>query len=255
MACGFLKDHAFDWSCTGISNFFFLGSQIEDIPALMPHLHAHVCWHIGITGGIGSGKSTVSALLADATQHTVVIDTDQLARHCTAAKGAAIPAIQSAFGSTFIAPDDSMERDAMRQLVFAQPQARKQLEAIIHPIVQQQALEKAQEAEKQGKSAVFYDIPLLAESTHWRKRLNAIVVVDCDSETQITRVMQRNKLTRAAIEAIITSQASCSERLSIADAVIYNGANTGLQQLRKQVHTLSRHFGLMIAPNNQELSP
>lgn len=200
-------------------------------------------WHIGVTGGIGSGKSTVTGILQAA--GACVIDADQLARDCTRPHGAAIAHIRSAFGDTFIDADGSMRRDRMRKLVFRDPIAKHKLESIIHPLVLQQAQTLAAEAARQGYRVIVYDIPLLAESAHWRKRLDRVVVVDCDEATQIQRVMQRSGLTQAAAASIIASQASRQQRWQIADAVIDNGASTTLQQLHTQVRALASNFGLI----------
>lgn len=201
-------------------------------------------WHIGITGGIGSGKSTVTSMLQAA--GATIIDTDHLARASTGAKGLAIEPIRTAFGNEVIGADGNMRRDAMRQLVFNDPAAKRRLEAIIHPIVLQQAQALAAEAERQCQPLIVYDIPLLAESGHWRKRLHRLIVVDCDEHTQIQRVMQRSSLDQATVVAIIASQASRQQRCGIADAVIYNGASVTLTQLHKQVQALASSFGLMI---------
>ncbi|MDO4769401.1 MAG: dephospho-CoA kinase [Brachymonas sp.] len=201
-------------------------------------------WHIGITGGIGSGKSTVTSMLQAA--GATVIDTDHLARASTGPKGLAIEQIRTAFGNDVIGTDGGMRRDAMRQLVFNDPAAKRRLEAIIHPIVLQQAQALAAEAESQGQPLIVYDIPLLTESGHWRKRLHRIIVVDCDEPTQIQRVMQRSGLDQATAAAIISSQASRQQRRCVADAVIDNGASVTLAQLHKQVQTVASSFGLMI---------
>ena len=123
---------------------------------------------------------------------------------------------------------------------------RKQLEAIIHPLVLQQVRQQAQAAIASGTRVIVYDIPLLTESAHWRQRLQQIVVVDCDSETQIARVIQRNQLERSAIEGIIASQATRAQRRQIADAVIRNGAGISLAGLQAQTRTLAQRFGLII---------
>ena len=201
-------------------------------------------WHIGITGGIGSGKSTVAALLQ--TAGAFVVDADELARACTRAHGAAIGPIRQAFGDEFIDADGAMRRGAMRELVFRLPEARRKLEAIIHPLVFQQAQQLGKAAEHQGWTVILYEIPLLAESPHWRKRLHRVIVVDCDEDTQIHRATQRSALTPDAAKSIVASQASRSERWRIADAVIFNGGAVDPQQLREQVRILGRSFGLMI---------
>jgi dephospho-CoA kinase len=207
------------------------------------HMHT---WHIGLTGGIGSGKSTVAELF----QHhgAFLIDADAISRATTAAGGAAITPIRQTFGDRFIQPDGALDRNAMRELVFAQPDAKRQLEAIVHPLVLQQIQDSAAQAIHQQARVVLYDIPLLTESSHWRKRLQQVIVVDCDTDTQIARVMRRNQLAREAVEGIIASQATRQQRHAIADAVVQNGSNITLERLRAQVQALARHFHLIIGP-------
>lgn len=202
-------------------------------------------WHIGITGGIGSGKSTVCKMLAG--YGATVLDADAISRACTAANGAAMAAIQSAFGDAYIGETGALNRAAMRERIFRDPEARKQLQDIIHPVVMAQMLAQGQEAQQQGKPLVLYDIPLLAESQHWRSHLQGIIVVDCDEATQIKRVMQRSQLAYDEVKAIIAAQSSREARLQIADMVIDNGSNTNWQHLEQQIQQLAVHFGLIIA--------
>ena len=205
----------------------------------------HATWHIGITGGIGSGKSTVANMLAG--YGATVLDADAIARACTAANGAAIAAIASVFGDAYIDAQGALNRPAMRERIFSDPAARQQLQDIIHPLVQAQMLALGQQAEQQGKPLVLYDIPLLAESPYWRTRLHHIIVVDCDEATQIARTMQRSQLSRDETQAIIAAQTSRQDRLQIADTVINNGGHTNWQQLQQQVQQIAVHFGLIIA--------
>ena len=199
---------------------------------------------LGLTGGIGSGKSTVAQMLA--VQGAAIIDADAISRATTAAGGAALPTIAQQFGAHLIAPDGALDRTAMRALVFDDTDARQRLEAIIHPLVLQQVRQQAQAAIASGTRVIVYDIPLLTESGHWRQRLQQVVVVDCDTETQIARVMQRNQLERPAVEGIIASQATRAQRRQIADAVIRNGAGISLAGLQAQTRTLAQRFGLII---------
>jgi len=197
--------------------------------------------HVGLTGGIGSGKSTVARMLADL--GAGIIDADQAARDLTGHGGRAMPAIAQAFGPDFIDAHGAMDRQRMRQLAFTQPEARQRLEAIIHPLVARATEEQAEAARIAGKALVVFDIPLLVESRHWPRKLDAVVVVDCPTETQINRVMARNALERETIEGIIASQASRCARRAAADAIIYN-EGLSLETLRNQVRTLAARFGL-----------
>ena len=172
---------------------------------------------IGLTGGIGSGKSTVAAMLAQ--RGAAVIDTDAIARRLTLAGGAAMPALQVAFGEQVARPDGALDRDAMRARAFTDPAVKQRLEVILHPLIGAEALREA--AAATGRIIVF-DVPLLAESAHWRSRVDRVLVVDCSAATQIERVAQRPGWTRDAAARVIDSQASRSARRAIADAVIFN---------------------------------
>ncbi len=199
------------------------------------------CLRLGLTGGIGSGKTTVAHMLA--TCGAAVLDADAISRELTAPGGAAIEPIQAHFGPHLIAADGALNRDAMRQLVFSQPQARRELEAIIHPLVGRTLHDRAQHAAHQGHAMVVFDIPLLAESGHWPARLDRVVVVDCLPETQVQRVVARNQLSPEAVRAIMAAQAPRLQRLDVADAVIFNDG-CSLDQLQAQIGELARQFGL-----------
>jgi len=196
---------------------------------------------LGLTGGIGSGKSTVAALLAE--QGAAIVDADAIARALTAANGAAIAAIRAEFGADYLTADGALDRARMRALAYADPAARQRLERIIHQLVTQQALQQAQTAIAAGHRCVVFDIPLLAESGHWRTRLDRVLVVDCLPETQIRRVMQRSALTREEVQRIMDSQASRLARLRTADHVLYN-EGLDLPGLRALVQQMAPWFGL-----------
>ncbi len=197
---------------------------------------------LGLTGGIGSGKSTVASILASA--GAAVMDADAISRSLTLPGGRAIPAILAEFGEQLIAPDGAMDRDAMRALVFSNPQSKRQLEAIIHPLVGQVLQEESHAALAAGHACLVYDVPLLVESgDRWRRQVDWVCVVDCEVETQIQRVMRRNQLSRAEIERIISQQASRQQRLSCADAVIFN-EGIDLAHLKQLVHEMMARFGL-----------
>lgn len=183
---------------------------------------------VGLTGGIGSGKSTVAQMLVSS--GAVLIDADEISRATTATGGAAIAAIAAQFGPACIDADGAMNRDVMRQKVFADPAARHQLEAIIHPLVSLEAARQADVACRAGSDWVVFDIPLLVESKRWRQQLDKILVVDCEEVTQMNRVLARAEVksggdkawTRDAVAKVIASQASRSDRRAAADWVIYN---------------------------------
>lgn len=198
-------------------------------------------YRIGLTGGIGSGKSTVASLLADLGAY--VIDADKISRSVTAMGGPAIEPIRNHFGSAFIQADGSLNRDRMRQLVFNDAMALDALEAITHPLIQQEMQHQLRKAALINTRLVVYDIPLLVESSHWRQELDNVLVVDCSHETQINRVMTRNAFTRETIEKIIASQASRAARLKVADLIIFN-ENITLDQLRSEVCQVAEVYGL-----------
>ncbi len=188
---------------------------------------------IGLTGGIGSGKSMVARWLEQ--WGATVIDTDEVSHQLTAAGGLAIPAIQQAFGPTVINAEGALDRAQMRALVFDDPEARHQLEAILHPLIRAQTL--AQVAAAQGVYVVVV-IPLLVESGRWVDFFDEICVVDCDESTQIERVQRRNGLSVEQIRQIMRAQASRHERLQVADQVIDNGGHMDLATLEQQVQRL-----------------
>ena len=197
---------------------------------------------LGLTGGIGSGKSTVASILARA--GAAVMDADAISRSLTQPGGRAIPAILAEFGETLISPDGAMDREAMRALVFTNPSSKRQLEAIVHPLVGQVLQEQSNAAVAAGHACLVYDVPLLVESgDRWRRQVDWVCVVDCEVETQIQRVMARNQLGRADIERIISQQASRQQRLTFADAVIFN-EGIDLAHLEHLVHEMMARFGL-----------
>ena len=197
---------------------------------------------LGLTGGIGSGKSTVAGILARA--GAAVMDADAISRSLTQPGGRAIPAILAEFGEKLINADGAMDREVMRTLVFSNPSSKRQLEAIVHPLVGQVLQEQSSAAIAAGHACLVYDVPLLVESgDRWRRQVDWVCVVDCAVETQIQRVMARNQLGRADIERIISQQASRQQRLASADAVIFN-EGIDLAQLEHLVHEMMGRFGL-----------
>lgn len=196
---------------------------------------------IGLTGGIGSGKSTVGRMLVAC--GAALVDADEISRRLTAPGGAALAALAERFGVRSIAPDGAMDRDYMRQLAFADPLVKQQLEAIIHPLVGQEAFRQSSEAVAAGRTCIVFDIPLLVESGRWRQLLDRVLVVDCREATQIERVTARNGLAREMVEKIMAAQASRLERLAAADLCICNDG-LSLAALEFQVRQLAQRFGL-----------
>ena len=193
---------------------------------------------IGLTGGIGSGKS--AAADAFAAHGAAVVDTDAIAHQLTAAGGAALPALAAAFGPTIIAADGALDRAAMRQRVFADPSERQRLESILHPLIRQESDRQVAVARTSGVPYVILAVPLLVESGTYRERVDRIVVVDCTEATQIARVMARNGFNEDQVRAILAAQASRSDRLTVADEVVDNDGD--LAQLQEQIARLDRKF-------------
>ncbi|MBA4212935.1 MAG: dephospho-CoA kinase [Polaromonas sp.] len=198
----------------------------------------HPMQRLGLTGGIGSGKSTVAQWLQ--TRGASVIDADAIARACTQTGGSAMPAVVQTFGPGFITAEGALDRQRMREHVFAHPAARQQLEAIVHPLV---ALEIQRQAAAARSHCVVFDLPLLVESPRWRAQLDRVLVVDCSPETQIRRVQARNGWTRASIEAVLASQSPRAQRLAAADLVIFNDGND-MEPLHGLLDQIARRFGL-----------
>lgn len=186
---------------------------------------------VGLTGGIGSGKSTVADLFV--AQGAALVDTDVIAHQLTAAGGLAMPKIVAAFGPALADAQGALERAAMRRMVFADPSARGRLESILHPLIRQISDQHCAEA---TAPYVILAVPLLVESGSYRERCDRILVVDCPETVQISRVMARNALSENEVRAILKAQASREQRLAIANEVIDNGA--GLTNLYPRVAEL-----------------
>lgn len=202
---------------------------------------ARSLWRVGLTGGIGSGKSTVCGFFSEA--GAAIVDADAISKAVTGPGGSAIASVREAFGDSAIDAAGGMDRAAVRARVFSQPQARQRLERIVHPLVLDEATRQESEFVGLGYRCILFDIPLLAESTHWRGRLEHILVVDCHQQTQVERVIRRSGLSEVQVRQIIGAQAPRALRLSIADSVIWNdGLST--EQLATEVHQLCTAFGL-----------
>ena len=190
---------------------------------------------VGLTGGIGSGKSAVGDLFA--ARGIAVIDTDAIAHELTASGGQAMPAIRAEFGDSVATADGALDRAAMRSLVFAEPAARKRLEGILHPLIRAESERRL--ALATSPYAILM-VPLLVESGSYRERVDRVLVVDCREETQIARVMARNGLPHEEVERILSAQASRVQRLSVANDVIANDGT--LDALAGQVEILHRSY-------------
>ncbi|MEX1165331.1 MAG: dephospho-CoA kinase [Hydrogenophaga sp.] len=204
----------------------------------MNRSHRAPPFKLGLTGGIGSGKSTVAAALRDLGAQ--LIDADAVSRATTQANGTAMPAIVRVFGAHFMTSEGALNRDLMRALVFSKPEARAQLEAIVHPLIHEEIA--SQVATSTARCLVF-DVPLLVESPIWRSRLDRICVVDCAENTQLRRVQQRSGWDIDAVQAVIASQASRRQRLAAADDVIFND-DVSLAELNTLVRKFAATFGL-----------
>jgi len=200
--------------------------------------------HIGLTGGIGSGKSTVAGLLAGL--GACIVDADALSHALTGPGGAALPAIAAAFGSEMLGADGGLDRSRMRARVFADPAERRRLEAILHPMIAAET--RAAAAAARPDQAVVFDVPLLAESAPGRYRFDRVLVVDCSAATQRERVLRRAGWTAEAVDRVIAQQATRAQRRSIADAVIVNDG-LGLDALAAEVDALWRRWCPAGAPS------
>lgn len=190
----------------------------------------------GLTGGIGSGKSTVAQFLAE--RGATVIDADAISRSLTARGGLAMVQIEKEFGPQSLDEHGALNRDFMRELIFQDDTARQRLEAIIHPLVGNLTEHQALQAEASGAKLLVFDVPLLVESGRWRQQVDAVLVIDCEESTQIARVMARNQLERPAVERIMAAQATRAQRRAAADCVIYNNG-LDLAALREEVLSIS----------------
>jgi dephospho-CoA kinase len=190
---------------------------------------------VGLTGGIGSGKSAAADEFARL--GAAVVDTDTIARELTSAGGAAMPQIRALFGSAFIAPSGAMDREAMRRRVFADPGARQALERLLHPLIR---AESERRIAATRAPYVVHVVPLLVESADYRDRVDRVLVVDAPEDTQVERVGARSGLAPAEVRAIMASQASRQTRLAAADDLIDNGGD--LAALRAQVAALHAKY-------------
>ena len=197
---------------------------------------------IGLTGGIGSGKSTFGALLQK--RGAALVDSDQIARQVTGPGGAAIAAIVQRFGPEFVDATGALDRGRMRELAYSAPDARTALEAIVHPLVSLHSSQQAQAAEDAGTRVIVFDVPLLVESGRWVQRLDTVIVIDCPPAVQIQRVMSRSGLNQSTVEAILAAQSPRNIRRASADIVVHNGDNCTLADLHKMAEQVATRLGL-----------
>jgi len=194
-----------------------------------------VSFTVGLTGGIGSGKSAAADEFARL--GAAVVDTDRIAHELTRAGGAAIAGVRELFGDSVIAPDGAVDRKALRERVFTDPQAKRRLEALLHPMIREQSARRIAAA---TEPYVVHVVPLLVESPDYRKRVQRVLVVDCPEPMQVERVRKRSGLSGDEVQAIVRSQASRAQRLAAADDVIDNSGT--IAALQKQVETLHRIY-------------
>jgi len=190
---------------------------------------------IGLTGGIGSGKSSAAKLFA--ALGACVIDTDEIAHELTQSHGAAIGAIRQNFGEDFITAEGVLNREKMRSLVFSDSASRQKLEAILHPLIH---MEAARSAALASSPYVIMVVPLLLETGDYREMVRRILVVDCDEQKQIVRAMARSGLSAHEVRAIMATQITRQQRLQQADDVIANDSN--LAHLQQQVEALHQKY-------------
>jgi len=191
---------------------------------------------VGLTGGIGCGKSTVADLFKK--HGAIIIDTDVIARHLTQADGEAIAAIRLAFGDDYITGNGALNRTKMRGLIFSDADAKQRLEMILHPLILGQAKLKLQQL--RTKPYIILVVPLLAESPAFRQQVQRVLVVDCNEDTQIARVIGRSLISGQVVRDIIAQQTPRAERLRLADDVIHN--ETTLKKLAAQVEVLHKRY-------------
>ena len=199
---------------------------------------------VGLTGGIGSGKSTVAEMFAEFGVH--IVDTDAISHGLTRSGGEAIPQIRSTFGEHFVTADGSLDRNAMRQQIFADPTAKQRLEAILHPLILAQAKQQATAPADAHYTLVV--VPLLFENGRYSNWLHRTICVDCPEEMQIARAMQRSKLDETAVRAIMAQQIGRAERIRLSDEIIHNDGS--LEELKTQVVGMHRRLSALAAESD-----
>ena len=191
---------------------------------------------VGLTGGIGCGKTTAAEMFAELGAD--IVDTDAISHQLTQANGDAIPAIKISLGSDYITPEGALNRALVRKLIFSDPAKKQTLEQILHPLILNQAMSQLKQFDYTPYNLLV--VPLLVESTQFQKLAQRILVVDCSEETQIDRVVSRSNMNPSDVQSILAQQSSRTERLKIADDVIYN--DDDLVSLSKQVEILHKRY-------------
>lgn len=200
-------------------------------------------YKVGLTGGIGSGKSTVAALFA--ALDVPVIDTDVISHQLTHADGVAIPAIRAEFGADYLNTTGALDRTKMRNLVFSDPAAKLRLEAILHPIIRAQAREMA---DSSHAPYVLLVIPLLFDTNHYLAWINRTLTVDCSEDAQIARATLRSGISEQTVRSILAQQLTRSQRLAKADDAILNVGT--LQELQPQITRLHQRYLALAQTSN-----
>jgi dephospho-CoA kinase len=200
-----------------------------------------VSFVVGLTGGIGSGKSAAADEFAKL--GATVVDTDAISRELTESGGAAMQAVEALFGPAVVEPGGAMNRKRVRDLVFADPAAKRSLERLLHPMIREESARRIAAA---AGPYVVHVVPLLIESPDYRGRVDRVAVVDCPEETQVERVRARSGLSEEEVRAIMRGQVSRAERLAAADDVIDNGG--ARDALRKQVAALHQKYLQFASP-------
>lgn len=190
---------------------------------------------IGLTGGIGSGKSAAADEFGRL--GATVVDTDAIAHELTCAGGAAISSVRNLFGNAYVDASGAMDRRKMRELVFADPVAKRRLEALLHPLIREESLRRIAAA---TGPYVLHVVPLLIESPDYRRRVDRVLVIDCPDELRIARVKARSGLAEDEVRRIIASQATAAARHSAADDLLNNGGS--LEELHAQVRALHQRY-------------
>ncbi len=199
---------------------------------------------IGVTGGIGSGKSSAASMFGEL--GAGVVDTDAISHEITGRNGSAMSAIATAFGTSMLSPDGSLDRAAMRSLAFKNPEMRKQLEGILHPLIRERA---RQQVALSDAPYVLLVVPLLLETGGYRDLIQRVLIIDCDESLQISRAMQRSQLTEDAVRAIMAAQLPRQQRLELGDDVIRNDSD--IAHLRVQVAGLHQRYLALAGENSR----